>query len=276
MDLDQLFVLAIEPSKLQRSIIVDCLKKTGIQQIEEFSDGQSALEYMDGQVPDLVISSMHLPDMTGTDVLSKMREDTRLSEITFLLISSETHYRYLEPIRQSGAVAILPKPFQQEELQRALVSTTHYIDDQDTDISESDDFEHLNLLVVDDSRMSRRYIHQMLEGIGIGNIIEAKDGAEGLQLMKHTDFDLVITDYNMPNVDGKEFVEHIRRYSNQRDVPVVMVTSEQNESRLAAIQSAGVSAICNKPFSYGNVKQLILNLAAEGQSFSSDEPDEEA
>lgn len=265
MDLNDLLVIVIEPSNVQRTIITDRLREQGIENIEEFTEATSALEYVQGQSPDLIVSSMHLPDMTGTDLVSKLREDEDLANITFLLISSETHYRYLEPIRQAGAIGILPKPFSAEELEIALHSTLNYLIESD-DISQEvhEDNENLEVLVVDDSRMSRRYVTQMLKNMGIVQIREASDGSEALELMNQGEhFDLIITDYNMPNVDGKELIEHVRQHSEQPTVPILMITSEQNDQRLAAIQSSGVSAIVNKPLSYDMVKSLIERLVHE-------------
>lgn len=261
MTLDELLVLVIEPSKLQRNIIIDNLREVGLQEIEAFEEAAPALERMQQVVPDIVVSSMHLPDMTGTDLVTRMRQNPELADVTFLLISSETHYRYLEPIRQAGAIAILPKPFRKEELATALRNTMHYIRDlQEHDPDSDSELEFIQVLIVDDSPMSRKYVRKGLNAIGIEQIVEAKDGAEALQIMKQRRFDLVISDYNMPNIDGLELVEHIRHYSDQPTVPVMMITSEQNESRLAAIQSAEVSAICNKPLDYSSLKQMIMQF----------------
>lgn len=264
MDFNQIYVLVIEPSKVQRTIIINNLKSFGIESVDEFENGHSALQAMKHQVPDIVVSSMHLPDMTGTEVVEEMRKDPDLENITFMLISSETHYRYLEPIRQAGSIAILPKPFTKLDLGRALQSTLHYITDVDHSIdAENEEFENLKVLLVDDSKMSRKYLHQVLENIGIESVVEAEDGAEALKTLNSQTFDLVISDYNMPNVDGKEMVEHIRAHDNQTTIPVMMVTSEQNENRLAAIQNAGVSALCSKPLSYDVMKRLIHHLVFE-------------
>jgi two-component system chemotaxis response regulator CheY len=265
MELSSLYVTVIEPSKVQRNIIVGHLNSFGIQHIEEFEEAGPALEHMLVTPPDIVLSSMHLPDMTGTDLVTQMRGLSALENVTFLLISSETHYRYLEPIRQSGAIAILPKPFSREEMATALRSTLHYISDNETE-NDSDEYDALSVLLVDDSSMSRKYIQQMLESLSIKSIDAAKDGAEALQLMDEGHrYDLIITDYNMPNVDGQELTEHVRNHSEQPTVPILMITSEQNESRLAAVQSAGVSAICNKPLSYETVKQLVEQLVTDAE-----------
>jgi two-component system chemotaxis response regulator CheY len=263
MELSSLYVTVIEPSKVQRHIITGHLNSFGIKNIEEFTEAKPALAHMLTTPPDLVLSSMHLPDMTGTDLVTQMRGLERLENITFLLISSETHYRYLEPIRQAGAIAILPKPFSKEEMGMALRSTLDYITDFETD-SDHEEYDALKVLVVDDSSLSRKYITQMLESLSIHSIETAKDGAEALQLIDQGyRFDLIITDYNMPNIDGKELTEHVRTHSEQPTVPILMITSEQNESRLAAVQSAGVSALCSKPLSYDTVKQLIEQLVTD-------------
>lgn len=261
MNFSELFVLIIEPSRVQRTIIVNHLKSFGITIIDEYSEGRSALSAMHLQIPDIVLSSMHLPDMTGTDVVNEMRQDPNFCDITFLLVSSETHYRYLEPIRQAGAIAILPKPFTRQDLGVALQSTLHYLIDLDTpDEDKAEAFENLKILLVDDSQLSRKYLHQILDNLGIHAITEASDGAEALKTLKQETFDLIISDYNMPNIDGREMVEYIRAHGEQPTIPIMMVTSEQNKNQLAAIQSAGVSALCAKPLSYDVMKQMIEQL----------------
>ncbi len=260
MDLSDLYVVVVEPSNLQRNIICDHLRSFGIEQIDEFNQALPALESMRTQLPDIVVSSMHLPDMTGTELVREMREDEALRDITFLLISSETHYRYLEPIRQSGAIAILPKPFSREEMATALRSTLHYIVDHSQEAS-GEEHDDLRVLLVDDSRMSRKVVRHMLDALAVGHVTEAADGAEALELIRRGErYDLIVTDYNMPNVDGKELTEHVRHQSEMPTVPIMMITSEQNEGCLAAIQQAGVSAICSKPLSYDMVKVLIDQL----------------
>src|SRR5690554_6840486 len=174
MNLDELLVLVIEPSRLQRNIIIDRLKEVGLREIESFEQAGPALERMQGVIPDIVVSSMHLPDMTGTELVTRMRTSEALMDVTFLLISSETHYRYLEPIRQAGAIAILPKPFRREELETALRNTLHYIlDTQENEPLDNDELEDMQVLVADDSTLSRNFVRRSLNAIGIHQVTEA-------------------------------------------------------------------------------------------------------
>ncbi|MCW8920336.1 MAG: response regulator, partial [Sedimenticola sp.] len=234
----------------------------GIHQITSVLSGQEALVLMEDYEPDLVISTLYLPDMTGTDLVHQMRENDRFSNIAFMLISSETRFRYLDPIRQAGAIAILPKPFTQDALRIALGSTLEFLDPESLDLGRYDP-ENLSVLIVDDSPLARKYIKKTLTNMGLEIFTEADNGKEAMDLLDSNFFDLIVTDYNMPEMDGEALVSHIRANSNQSSIPIIMVTSEENENRLAAVQQAGVSAICDKPFEPGNIRTLLQQLFSE-------------
>ena len=179
--------------------------------------------------------------------------------MAFLLISSETNIKYLEPIRQAGAIAILPKPFNQTELDAALSATVDYLNPQQAHLDHYD-VADLRVLVVDDSSFSRTFIMRMLNDIGIENIVEAEDGKQALGLFERQYFDLIVTDFNMPKMDGLQLIKKIRASDDQQSVPILMVTSEQNQNRLAAVEKAGVSALLDKPFEPATIRKLIVRL----------------
>ena len=118
-------------------------------------------------------------------------------------------------------------------------------------------FYRKNVALPDDSVASLNHLRRLLKELGIERIVEAFNGKEAVGLLQDTTVDLVITDYNMPEMDGRELTEYIRTQSWQSSVPVLMVTSEQNMGRLAAVERAGVSAICDKPFEAGTIRKLI-------------------
>lgn len=262
--MSELSVYLIEPSSAQASFAVARLGELGIQHIQVFRDGAAALAAMHEHLPDLAISAMYLKDMSGTDLVEKMRADEVLKGVAFILISSETNPHYLDPIRQAGACAILPKPFATEQLRTALSATLDYLNPGRLQIEGEDlDVENLQILLVDDSRSARAYIMQVLGNLGISNIAEAENGRQASEIIQRTFFDLVITDYNMPEMDGRELVEFIRGKSWQSSVPVLMITSEQDQNRLAAVEQAGVSAICDKPFEPALIKSLLEKMLAK-------------
>lgn len=259
LTIDQISVLLVEPSNAQRRIIESLLKQVGIIGVIHVKNGKQALAELHTDLPDLVISAMHLEDMTGTELVQTMRMDSDFNDVPFMLISSETHYRYLEPIRQAGVIAILPKPFELEQLRRAIKSTLQYIDPGELNTRHFAS-EELNVLVVDDSFTARRHIVRVLSNMGIENLSEAKNGVEAVEMINNNYYDLIVTDYNMPEMDGKELVEHIRNQSSQASIPILMVSSEADQSRLAAVQQVGVSAICDKPFEADTVKAILQKI----------------
>ncbi len=250
----------VEPSNTQQQIISMHLRECGIEAITCMNTGAEALSLLKKAKPDLIISSMYLPDMTGVELLHEIRRDNDCYDIAFLLISSETNIKYLEPIRQAGAIAILPKPFTQQELRTALAASSEYVNPQKAHL-EHLDIEDLNVLLVDDSEFSRKYVSRVLNNLGVEHIHAVASGKDALQLFDQQYFDLVITDFNMPEMDGLQLVEAIRSDCRQNtSVPILMVTSEQNQNRLAAIEKAGVSAILDKPFEPRSIKRLIVQL----------------
>lgn len=257
VSLADISVLLVEPSHMQAGLVSRMLQHQGIRQVRVVDSGAAALALLaEGTAEGLVvISSLYLPDMPGTELVAAMRDDDKLEIIPFILISSETRPQVLEPVRQSGACSIVTKPFSEQQLSRALYASADYLNPpEDLDTSE---IEGLRVLVVDDSLASRRHLHRLLAELGIERITEAVNGREAVALLQETMVDLVITDYNMPEMDGRELTEYIRTQSWQAEVPVLMVTSEQNMGRLAAVERAGVSAICDKPFEAGSIRKLI-------------------
>lgn len=257
ISLPELVVLVVEPSQIQRRIVRDALHASGIRVVLESENGGDALQCVLGDSPDLVISSFYLPDMTATELISELRASSRHADTPFVLVSSETRFRYLDPIRQAGVAGILPKPFSNKQLLTALTATLDLLsDDSDEEIADRG----LRVLVVDDSSMARKHITRVLQTMGIEDIDHAEDGLEALEHIHARLYDFVITDYNMPRMDGKEMIDQIRANSTHASLPVMMVTSEDNGNRIAAVQQSGVSAICDKPFEPSVVRSLVYQI----------------
>lgn len=251
-----LSVLLVEPSPMQARFITQALGALGVSRVRTCASGADALSAMRDTPPSVVVSALYLPDQSGTDLVHAMRDDEALQTVAFVLVSSETRPQVLDPVRQSGACAILPKPFSPAQMATALRATIDFLDPGDT-LNVPVDLENLRVLIVDDSPNARRFIRRVLENLGIEQFSEAGNGREAVALLAETMVDLVLTDYNMPEMDGRELVEYIRQQSWQSSVPILMVTSEANNSRLAAVEQAGVSAICDKPFEPRLIKALI-------------------
>ena len=111
------------------------------------------------------------------------------------------------------------------------------------------------VLVADDSSTMRKIIIRSLKAIGAPDAVEAKDGAEAVALFEKGKFDLVLTDWNMPNKTGLEVIREIR--SKDADVPIIMVTTEAEKRRVVDAIQAGVSDYLVKPFDADALREKV-------------------
>jgi len=254
-----LSLLLVEPSPTQRKIIISQLEKEDVTHITQATSVAEAIELIPKANPDLIASAMYFDDGTAQDIIKTIRADHSCDDVPFMLVSSEWRREQLEEYKQAGVVAILPKPFTREHLGMALNATIDLLAYDEMEL-ELFDVTELRVLLVDDSALARRFISKVLKGLGIRNIVEAIDGQEAINIMQAQMFDLVVTDYNMPNVDGRQLTEYIRNQSDQSHLPILMVSSEANDTHLANIEQAGVNALCDKPFEPQTVKGLLYQI----------------
>lgn len=254
-----LSILLVEPSAMQLKLIMRHLQQEGIQRIDGVSNGEEALTHISRYPPDLVITAMYLPDMTANELIANVHQSSPDIDISFMLISSETAHQALEPIRQAGVMAILPKPFDLTDLRRAIRATLDVIEPAEIEL-ESYDVSELNILLVDDSMTSRNHISRVLGSMGIQHIDLAENGRQAVDFLSRQSYDLVVTDLNMPEMDGQQLVHYIRQEMGDAVVPILMATTENNQSRLGNVQQAGVSAILDKPFEPQTIREMLYRV----------------
>lgn len=117
-------------------------------------------------------------------------------------------------------------------------------------------------LIVDDSSVMRKIVERSLRQAGVDSLIvlEAGSGVEGLEVLKARKVDLILSDINMPAMDGLEFVRQLRKQRLAEGVPVVMITTESSEEHVKQAIEAGAIGYIRKPFTADQVKQKVLSL----------------
>ena len=130
----------------------------------------------------------------------------------------------------------------------------------------------MKILVVDDFSTMRRIVRNLLVELGFTNglIQEAEDGNAALALLRSQSFDLVVTDWNMPNMTGIDLLRAIRGDESLKGLPVLMVTAENNRDQIIAAAQAGVNGYIVKPFTAITLKEKLTKIferiAASGAS----------
>ncbi len=122
--------------------------------------------------------------------------------------------------------------------------------------------QEIRTLIVDDSAVMRKIVERALRQAGLDPLVvhEAGSGSEGLELLKAKPVDLILSDINMPSMDGLEFLRQIRAQSLAPGVPVVMITTESSEEHVKQAIQAGARGYIRKPFTPEQVKERVLPL----------------
>ncbi|MBX3451438.1 MAG: response regulator [Planctomycetaceae bacterium] len=113
----------------------------------------------------------------------------------------------------------------------------------------------MKVLLVDDSGTMRTIQRRCLAKLGIEDVAEAEDGQQALQLFEAAAFDLVMTDWNMPHMDGLTLLQEIRKRNKQ--IPVIMITTEAERARVVTAIQHGVSDYLVKPFTPDGLKEKL-------------------
>jgi len=115
------------------------------------------------------------------------------------------------------------------------------------------------ILIVEDSMMVRMTVKRTLKSVDF-EVVEAKDGAEGLAKVQADSYDLILTDLNMPNMDGLTMIRHIRELPAYSATPIVMLTTESGEDKKAVGHGSGVSAWLVKPFEPDHLIEVVGSM----------------
>ena len=129
---------------------------------------------------------------------------------------------------------------------------------------------NIKILVVDDFPTMRRIVRNLLKELGFPNVDEAEDGVVALKKLRGSDFNFVISDWNMPNMDGLALLRNIRSDEALKKIPVLMVTAEAKKENIVAAAQAGASGYLVKPFTAATLDEklnkILQNMASEASA----------
>jgi len=125
-----------------------------------------------------------------------------------------------------------------------------------------------NVLIVDDSLPMRLVIQKTIKASGfkVGRIFQASNGREALKILEEEWLDLVLADYNMPEMDGLELVEEMKKNDLLKAIPVVMITTEGSRQRVEAFLEKGASDYIKKPFTPEKLRQKLNQIMGETEN----------
>ncbi|MFN3584727.1 response regulator [Phenylobacterium sp.] len=121
----------------------------------------------------------------------------------------------------------------------------------------------MNVLVVDDYKTMIRIMRGLLDQLGFKNVDDAVDGTTALEMLKHKDYGLILSDWNMQPMTGYELLKAVRAEPRTKNTPFVMVTAEAKTENVIAARQAGVNNYIIKPFNLAVLKQKLTTVFGE-------------
>jgi serine/threonine-protein kinase len=249
-------VLLVEPSRTQSAIIRKFLQTSGVQDVVAVASGDEALKAVRSDRPDAIICTMHLADMTGVQLAQQIRAEGTAAAPGIVLISSEAETAEAGSLSKCGHAVLLKKPFTPEKLVEALGLVSAVPPAPSPTVR----LDRLRVLIVDDSAPARVHIRNILKGLTLSQFVEAPDGARAVAAVAGETFDLIVTDYNMPYMDGSRLVAYLKQNPATASIPIIMVTTEDDPNKLEEVRRLGVAAVCDKSFPPDVVRKVIDEL----------------
>ena len=118
----------------------------------------------------------------------------------------------------------------------------------------------MKFLIVDDFSTMRRIVRGLLKEIGYNNAEEAEDGVVALNMMRNTKFDFVVSDINMPNMNGFELLNAVKKDDGLKHIPVLMVTAEARKEDIVRAAQEGAAGYIVKPFTKATLEEKVQKI----------------
>jgi two-component system chemotaxis response regulator CheY len=134
-----------------------------------------------------------------------------------------------------------------------------------------------NVLIVDDSSSMRAIVKKIIKvsGFNVGEFLDASDGKEALKVLADEWVDIVLTDINMPNVNGMELMAEMKKDELLRSIPIVMITTEGSEKKMQEAMDLGASGYVKKPFLPEDIKKTLSSIMGEEDGQRDNDGDDE-
>ncbi|MBF0187465.1 MAG: response regulator [Magnetococcales bacterium] len=247
-------ILYVDDSDLFHKILVGPLEEEGYHVIQAW-DGQEALEIVDSENLDLVLSDIEMPGMDGLS-LCKSIKNSEIGDLPVALLTSHTSEEVIQKGFESGADDFIAKPIIVPEVLSRVKRLLG-------GVLERRRFERI--LLAEDSEPVRTMISTALRAQGF-HVDEAENGAKAFAMAMGNIYDLLITDYEMPHLNGVELALRLREKGKDRSsLPVMFVTGHNTKTDLVKIRSIGIESFLAKPFSADRIVAEVERVLVESR-----------
>gem|GEM_PF-317525 len=246
-------ILIIDDTKTIHEYIKNILKEEPYDLAHGYN-GKQGIEVLARFKPDLVITDIEMPEMNGYDVCSWIKNSQEWRHLPVIISSTLSQGFEIDRGFDVGADDYMVKPVDPDELVAKLKSMLF------SELKRQREY----VLAVDDSKVILSLIGNALEQQGF-RVATANDGEEGLRVAKSVKPSLVITDCEMPGLNGRDLTRGLKSLADFKHVPVIMLTAKETAVEKAKARKAGVSEFVSKPFTADKLLVIVERLLAESR-----------
>jgi len=246
-------ILIVDDCRTTRKIIASYLKGAGYNMITA-ANGVEAIEKLVGTKVDFVITDLNMPQMDGIELLRWIRSNATFRHLPLAILTTDQADLSRVKAISTGASAYLTKPITKE----LLINEVRQIAEANK-VGILLDLK-IKILVVDDFSTIRRIVKNILKQIGYTDIDEAEDGNGALAKLRQYQYDLMVSDWNMPDMTGLDLLKAIRTDSALSGIPVLIVTAEAKKEDVVEAIKAGVNNYIVKPFTAEALREKIEKI----------------
>jgi CheY-like chemotaxis protein/signal transduction histidine kinase len=280
VELQGLRVLVVDDNATNREILHHQLTTWHMIDGEAAESGVKAIQLLykaksHGEPYDLAILDMHMPGMDGIELAKAIKQDSALSPMRLIMLTSIGQYGDIEAAREAGIEAYLTKPARQSELYDAIVSVmgakkadTPTTQDASTLAAPRSAVQflhtgapepgHISVLLAEDNLVNQEVAVSMLEGLGC-KVSIANNGREAVSALAQSSYDIVFMDCQMPEMDGFEATTTIRRSEGtSRHTTIIALTANAMQGDQERCLAAGMDDYLSKPFTQEKLRKVLL------------------
>ncbi len=243
--LKELRILIVDDSAVVRSVLSKELLRSGIE-VTQAEDGQKAFDIALCKEFDIIITDVEMPNMDGLELCQKLKSNPRTSQTPIVILSSLDKEEDIKKGYRAGASTYITKTQAKESL----------IETIETVLQKTTFQRGRMILVVDDSSTIRRLVEKGLKEVGF-KVEKAENGRAALDVLKHQKPDLILSDIDMPEMNGEDFCKAVHADPVLSAIPFVVMSANNDRPIMRRMLQLGADAYLVKPF---NVDQLVITV----------------
>jgi putative two-component system response regulator len=238
-------ILIADDSSIIRRLLTKELEEMGAR-VTQAEDGQGAFDLVCSRPFDLVVSDVDMPSMDGFSLCRRIKENSKTRAIPVVILSSLDSDRDIDRGFEAGATAYVSKSEAKDQLRETVLQVLK-------DVSFHRD---RRVLVVDDSKTIRNLVKKGLEKAGF-QVLTAEDGEAALGLMRLSPPDLILSDIDMPRMNGIDFCKAVHADPASSAIPFVIMSANNDRAIMRRMLHLGAGAYLVKPF---NLEQVVITV----------------